>query len=240
MPEYSARALVYNDLNFGNVYRSEAPVGGGAERVKYLIPFFSLFSVDRNNPDDKALLLQLSDIQGSNILELVLNKIVYPVIEYYFLLIIHLGFQPEWHSQNLLLGLDDNFEIVSFVMRDLESIDVDSTLRKQLGLKDVLKSFPYKHISLKQYNYRIQHSMMFDFKLGKYLIDPLVKLVSYDDSIDQQFLYNRIKGYSQKFIRLLPHDFFPQDNSWYAVKPVIIDRTKTDRPYINMGVPKFR
>lgn len=240
LPECSAQAFVSDNLDFGNVYREENPTGGGMEKVKYLIPFFSLFSIDKNNPDDKAIILQLADVLGIDLHELIIQQIIYPIIRYYFLLITQLGLQPEWHSQNILLGLDENLKIVSFVMRDIESIDVDLTIRKQLGLNHILSCYPYKHIYLEQYNYQIKHSFMFDFKLGEYLIEPLVDLVSIVCSIDKSYLYSEIKDYSQKYIKSLPDDFFPQDNCWYAVKPFLIDRTKTERPYINRGMPKFR
>ena len=240
LPECSAQAFVSDNLDFGNVYREEKPTGGGAEKVKYLVPFFSLFSNDKNNPNDKAIVLQLADVLGIDLHELVVQQIIYPIIKYYFLLITQLGLQPEWHSQNILLGLDEDLKIASFVMRDIESIDVDSTIRKQLGLKHILSCYPYKHIYFEQYNYQIKHSFMFDFKLGEYLIEPLVDLVSSVCSIDKSNLYFEIKDYSQKYIKLLPDDFFPQDNCWYAVKPILIDRTKAERPYTNMGMPKFR
>lgn len=240
LPECSAQALVSSSLDFGNVYREEVPIGGGAKKVKYLIPFFSLFSKDKNNPEDKAILIQLADFLGIKLYDLIVQQIVFPIIKYYFLLITTLGLQPEWHSQNILLGLDENLQIVSFIMRDVESIDVDSTMRRKLGLPPILNSYPYKHIFIGQYNYQIKHSFMFDFKLGEYLIEPLIDLAATDCFIDKSCLYGEVKNHAQKYIKFLPHDFFPQDNCWYAVEPILIDRNKAKRPYINMGSPKFR
>lgn len=239
LPESSAKSFLSSNLDFGVVYREELPCGKKAKNIKYLIPFFSLFSIDKNSPMDDLLLLQLIYNSSENPQDYVLDKIIFPIIANYFHLVLNVGLQPEWHSQNLLLGLNEHMDIVSFVMRDLESMDIDITMRKELGLSNKLECFPYKHIFNEQYNYQIKHSFMFDFKLGEYLLEPIISVLCMRFEIDKNKIYNSVKKYTAKFVKQLPKAFFPEE-SWYAIKNEIINSDTIERPYVNMGMPKFR
>ena len=88
------------------------------------------------------------------------------------------GIVPEMHSQNVLFGFDNAWNIKSIVLRDLESHDKDITLMRRLGKMDRLRSYPFKCIEDNQYNYAIKHSFMFDHKLGEYFIAELFKVAA--------------------------------------------------------------
>ncbi|MCM1118341.1 MAG: hypothetical protein NC543_03180 [bacterium] len=240
LPESSAKVVLQNEqkINMGIVVRDCTPFGGNSTIIKYKIPIFSLFSKDRKNKDDTELLIQLINHHSSNPKDYILNEIVYPIIKYYFQLIGSLGLQPEWHAQNLLLGLDDKMNICSFIMRDMESIDIDQDIREKIGLVPRLNCYPYKHINRNQYNYTIKHSFMFDFKLCKYLIEPIIKCISVYYKLDICNLIEEIRNFVDKEIKGLPPAFFPR--CWYSFQPTIIDQEIDVRPYVNNGKPIYR
>lgn len=239
-PERSAKVVLKNkeNINMGIVVRDSIPFGGNSNVIKYKIPMFSLFSKDRKSKDDTALLIQLINNLNAEPKEFVLKEIIYPIIKYYFQLIGTVGLQPEWHAQNLLLGLDERMNVCSFIMRDMESIDIDQNIRDKLGLKSCLSCYPYKHINESQYNYTIKHSFMFDFKLCKYLIEPIIECISVYYKLDMDDLIAEVRNYVDMKIKELPYDFFPK--CWYSFQPVIINQEINQRPYINNGKPIYR
>lgn len=241
-PESGARVLKLNNSedSIGLVYRENDVAGLAAEYVKYIIPVFSLFSKDIHHMDDIPLLIQLIEMHNADAFDFVLNKIIFVIIDSYFSLLLEEGLQPEWHAQNLLIGLDRDKEPCCIIMRDLESIDIDYTLRKNNGNKDKMSFFPYKYIDDKQYNYKIKHSFMYDFKIGEYIFEPLIKLLERYYGIEKSKIINAIQEYSYKYIKALPSDFFPSDNCWYAFDNVVVDRSIDSRPYIKFINPKYR
>lgn len=240
LPESSAK-LMFNsckNIDAGIVVRDCKQVGRRAEMIKCKMPAFSLFSKDRKSPEDKPLLIQLIKMHGVDPVEYILQEIIYPIIKYYFNLIVDEGFESEWHAQNLLLGFDSRMKIQSFIMRDLESIDIDEEMRHKAGKKERLSSYRYKHLSKDQYNYRIKHSFMYDFKLCKYLIEPIIVCVCEEYNLDKSKVIEKVRSYADKKIETLPSDFFPED--WYSFDHVLIDQSRDERPYINNGHPIYR
>ncbi len=235
-----SRFIRDGNFNFGMVYRDERPIGLLANKIKIIIPMFSLFSKDIKQLNDDYLLIQLIEFAKSDPIEYILRNIIFPIIDNYFSLILYEGLQPEWHAQNLLLGLDENLSVVSIIMRDLESIDIDQTIRENLGDKLSFSFFPYKHINSNQYNYSIKHSFMYDHKIGEYLFDPIIRCISKYYNINKTSIEKEIKTYSQKYTCRLPIGFFPDKKSWYSFENVLIDRNAPVRPYkINYGI-KYR
>lgn len=237
-PEVSAK-INKGDFDFATVFRDEVPVGIHANKIKYIIPAFSLFSKDRIKNDDSLLLTQIIREKQEKPLDFLLESIIFPIIKNYFTLLLTEGLQPEWHSQNILVGLDNNLN-VQLIMRDLDSIDIDQSLRNKKGKTELMKFYPYKYIHDNQFNYRIKHSFMYDFKIGEYLFEPLIKVILNYTDYDMYEIYEIIKQYSNKFIRYLPKDFFPDNNKWYMFDKVLIDRSLNTRPYIEYTHPKFR
>jgi len=154
-------------------------------------------------------------------------------------LLINSGIQAEWHAQNLLIGFDENFLPIKFITRDLESMDKDISLIEQFKLPFKFESYPYKCIYDSQDNYKIKHSFMFDFKLGEYIIQPLLNFLESVYFVSSQTLVSSIKSCSAKQIEKLPDDYFPK-NEWYVFENVMIDRTTDKRPYLKFANPKFR
>lgn len=237
LPETGARVLKVNNQEWGMVWRDKRPYGC-CDKVKYIIPVFSLFSKDRNNPQDSTLLEQIITEGFYDPTTYVVDYLINPIIECYFSLLKNAGIQGEWHAQNLLIGFDENFYPQKIITRDLESMDKDLTLIETFNLPFHFLSSPYKCISSSREDYQKKHSFMFDFKLGEYIIQPLLNFLQSVFFISTDTLIPSIMDCSENQIRSLPSDFFPKQ--WYGYKNVEINRSTDKRPYIIFDKPKFR
>ena len=220
------------------------------------IPGFSLFGKDKNVPDDPSILYQLFCHQTDNVEDFLLNKIIYPILEGYFELLIKCGLCQECHSQNILFVVDKHYHVIGVAFRDLESIDKDLSVMKLMGIPTSFKSKSWKCISTETPNYKETHSFMFDFKLGEYLLTPIIDEVcgngdgicdqkrtlgwtkKYGVCVDRQMIISKIRLVSDEYIKLLPN-YFPDDGCWYSYPKTIRDRTKP-REYIITSNPKYR
>ena len=86
--------------------------------------------------------------------------------------------------------------------------------------------------------YYINHSFMFDYKLGEYLISPLINLAHEHIPFVRKRLISQIKDFNRQFIRKLPDDFFPPD--WCHYANVNWTEEKKTRVYIWQDDPKYR
>ncbi len=244
MPEYGGILFSDSKNKIGLVIRNQKIVGKNANSVCKMIPGFSLFSVDRTCPKDKPLLSQILELADNHYdkNEYLLSQFCYPLIDVFFNCVMQEGIIPELHSQNVIFGFDENWKVKSIIIRDLESHDKDVTLMHKFGKSDNLNSFPFKCIDDSQYNYSIKHSFMFDHKLGEYLIEELIKVLSKKKNDLFMDLCREVRKYVLKnfgfFIK--ESNFFPTDGKWYKFKDVTIDRTQNSRPYVKFDNPLFR
>jgi hypothetical protein len=239
-PELGARVLINEDKEeWGMVWRQNKPYNLKKDMCHFIFPSFSLFSIDRINSYHYPLLKQIIDAFKYNPKEYVLEVIVFPLLKSYFEIVSKLGLQPELNSQNLMLSFNKDFSICSFIIRDLESVDKDLTIMKEIGQEFHSLSYPFKFIDASQFNYYIKHSFMFDFKLGESILEPILVLLEKYFSISKQSMYNEIKLFTRDKLKDLPTNFFP-NNKWYVFDKVLVDQTKTERPYIEYDNPKFR
>jgi len=239
-PEIGARVLINEKhKEWGMVWRKNIPLGLKEEDYCFLFPSFSLFSMDRVNNHHLPLLQQIISTYQYKPEDYILEVILLPLIDVYFDFVLTLGIQPELNSQNLMFGFSRDFSECSFIVRDLESIDKDLTLMKYLGISFESEVYPYKCIEKKQYNYQIKHSFMYDFKLGESILEPIIETATKHFNIDYHKIQNKIKVFAQTYINKLPSDFFP-DNKWYVFDRVLVDQSKSERPYIEYSNPKFR
>jgi hypothetical protein len=241
LPEPGGRVLTLaNGREWGMTWRRCKPAGRRASQIACLLPMFSLFSQDFNSADDAPLLSQLIDLAGRRADDYILVDMIEPMVRGYFHMIRDVGLQPEWNAQNLLLATTSDFGVAAFVMRDLESVDKDITLRERHGLDCSFESAPHKCISEGQYNYRIKHSFMFDYKFCGYIIEPLLRLVASRYAFRYEELVARVRATVDDCLAELPIDFFPEDNRWYGFAPVLIDQSRASRPYVSHPDPAFR
>lgn len=220
----------------GFILREATPYPIRSDVVAY-IPFFSLFSKDEVDLKDELIILQLFKKQTKNITDFFTDSLIIPTLNFYFDTLTKCGLCLEAHAQNMLIGIDSNFQITSIIARDMESVDKDLPLRKFIGLSATFDLEPYKCLCANDYNYHIMHSFMFDFKLGCYLIDPLMELFSNVGDFDKENAMKRIKNIVNLRTKELPADYFPP--LWYNYENEIFDRGK-ERPYIAHENPKYR
>lgn len=222
------------------------------DKKEYLIPFFSLFSNEyypgtniRVSDRHEMLLIQLYKKQTKNLMDFLLEDIIFPLYHTYFDALIYAGVELEAHSQNMLLSIDENGHILRIVCRDLESAGRDIPLMEYFNISNS-EGVSYKRNVIlpkdekqKYAKYYITHSFMFDFKLGEYLVTKLLNLVSnYDSSFSVDLAQSRIKQFNKKFIEKLPTDFFPPD--WCDYEKINFEKEKRERVYQWHENPKYR
>ena len=198
-----------------------------------VVPAFSLFSVDKNNAQDKSLLLQLIDRTSLDKNEFILSKFIQPAISLYFKILLETGLHIEAHAQNICYIISDSNVEIAF--RDFESMDKDLEIATKYNSYFNVK---YKCFNKRCQDYAKRHSFMFDFKLGEYLITPILN-EAMKAGCDDKYMIDKIKEFVNNFIPLLPNDYFPR-NHWYAFPKKLIDRTSSDRPYVENDAPKYR
>lgn len=208
------------------------------QEVKYLIPAFSLFASDDKNPSHPTLLTQLIRKQDKSVEDFLFEELIAPIFDCYFELLLNCGLQLECHAQNTMFAIDKDFKIVGIVAKDAESIDKDIALMEELSIKQEIKTLAYKCLRRTDYNYQIMHSFMFDFKLGEYLISPIIADAEKNFQFNKENLLQKIKSHNHTFIQKLPSDFFPK-YIWFDYGNEVHDRTKP-RPYRSNEHPSFR
>jgi hypothetical protein len=243
LPERGARVLEVASKGkkeqWGMVWRENKPYGVEPDEIKFVLPVFSLFSFDRLATHHFPLLKQIIDFTSANPEIFILDVLIAPLLKCYFELILKLGLQAEWNAQNLQIGFNESFSSAKFIMRDLESVDKDLTMMDSLKIMHVFESYPYKCIFRDQYNYTIKHSFMYDFKLGDYILDPLLVFLYKYYRVDYKETQKKVKEIAKQYIDKLPNDFFPKDK-WFIFEKVLVDQSVSDRPYIELDNPKFR
>lgn len=235
-----------NCYEYGNIFREFRPYPYIKKREFY-IPFFSLFGND-NSPDNKdkhiPLLIQLFHKQSKKIEDFVLEDIIFPLCRAYFESLLYAGVELEAHAQNMLVAIDENFKINRIICRDLESAGKDIPLMTSLGIEH-MPFGKYKTNDLdpgnKTYKYDkyfINHSFMFDFKLGEYIVTPILRLIHDYYNVDSGKMSNAIKDYNKHFISLLPDNFFPSD--WCYYDNINWEQEGRQREYKWNPSPKYR
>jgi len=202
------------------------------------VPAFSLFFVPSNG--HPCLLAQLVDaIASLRTVEGFFTRIIQPLLDLYFSSLTVLGLQPEAHAQNVVFLLDDSYIPVGIALRDMESVDKDLPLLETLNLAHHFTPTGYKFLTKDRDDYQIKHSFMYDFKLGVYLLGPLVD--AWAASTCSTFvpdLEDRIRSYARSQLVVLPDDFFP-DGVWYDYDAVVHEGRPT-REYRQHPNPRFR
>lgn len=161
-----------------------------------------------------------------------------PLVDLYFSSVTLLGLQPEAHAQNVVFLLDETYMPAGCALRDMESVDKDVPLLEARGLGNWFTPTGYKFLVGKACNYQIMHSFMYDFKLGQYLLGPLVDAWTSCTGYDSSALEGPIKEYARVLLGALPDDFFPE-GVWYDYEAVVHEGAPT-RVYRPHRGPRFR
>lgn len=241
--------LPKSEYEWGVIFREYNPYPF-LDSKEFYIPFFSLFGreVDPITGKEKlnkdpSLLYQLYEKQTDSPEKFLLNKIFFPLCKAYFEVLIKTGIEMEAHAQNMLLTVDENFQVKRIVYRDLESAGRDVTLMQRMGIPYNLDNM-YKCNMLidevydKYPKWYINHSFMFDFKLGEYILTPMLECAKECfKNMNIEEMQRAIKMFNQQFIRQLP-DYFP--NEWCYYENINFEEKGLKRKYIWKNNPKYR
>ena len=241
LPETSMKVTKldgYEIFEWGTIFREFEPYPKSDKKVA-IIPAFSLFSKDMKNPSDERLINQFIELSGQNPTQYLWN-VLKITIDSYWELNLKCGLRPELHGQNCMYELDTNFQITRLIVKDMEDVDRDVVLARYLGIPFEWKTYPFRCYdeSSREFGYRA--SYMYDFKLGEYLLSPIISTVSKSFGLNSKDFEERVKGYVRsKYLPLLPENYFPVDGCWYYCKNV---ETKPgeSKKYYSRSNPKFR
>lgn len=228
--------IVYKENSFtiGNAYRADA-ICTIEHPNEALIPAFSLIA--KNNQGDLPILYQILN-NIDNKIEWLRNQLIIPLLDCFFACGLNAGLVPEMHAQNVLIQLDEKLNITHIIIRDLESIEKDIGRLEDLGYNTCFASCPYKCLSRDDTNYYRKHSFMYDHKLGEYLLEPIMLLVDYY-GINSVKLREDIRQYVRaQYIEYI-ESYYPI-GKWYKYPVAEIDRTSSQRKYIEFDNPPFR
>lgn len=209
------------------------------QNVGLLVPGFSLFGKDRFAPNDECILIQLIERKKADPYDY-LRRLIMMIIDCYWEIVVSCAFHIECHGQNCFFEIDENFDIKRFIVKDMDSVDKDIPLAKYMGLRDKWDSYPVMCFDESVYYYKIRSSYMYDFKLGEYLLSPIIDTVVDKYGIDPTRLYEEVKDHvHKKYLCNLPKDYFPLDGCWYNC-----DNSERlpgmKRAYYSHENPKFR
>jgi len=220
------------------------------EEEEYLIPGFALFGREFDphahkikEPQDKPLLIQLFEHQRKAMDEFLLESILFPLFHSYFDALLLAGVELEAHAQNILFTVGRDFSVKRVVYRDMESAGRDVPLMRLLGMDVTGKGYKENAIAPalpgdRYAQYCTTHSFMFDFKLGEYLVTPLINVAYAHTQFDKQSLKERIRAFNMQFIHKLPHKFFPQE--WCYYDRINWRQTNRRRVYTWQQGPQYR
>lgn len=190
---------------------------------RQLVPGFSLFGKDYYSAEtlnDELLINQFIELSNKKPEEYLLN-VMRMTIDAWFDTLLNCAFILELHGQNCYYEIDEHFDVKRIIIKDLDSVDKDITLARKLGLNDKWKSFPfecfYEDIPENHpWYYKIRPSYMYDFKLGTYLLQPIMDAVCKRYEIEKDSIRNNLKEYvSDLYMSRIPIGYFPEDGSWY-------------------------
>ena len=223
---------------WGVIFRESKPYPYRETRVQ-LVPGFSLFGIDRHRSNDESLINQFIHLSNSEPSAYLLH-LLKMIVDCYWQVVINCAFHPEMHGQNCLFEVDESYRVTRLVMIDMQSVDKDIPLARHLGLNDKWESYPEACFDKNIYFYDIRSSFIYDFKLGEYLLTPLIKSVAKRYTIDATSIANEIRSYVRSnYICKLPATYFPADGCWYDC-----DKTEREpgqkRQYYPNANPKYR
>lgn len=198
------------------------------------IPWFSLFSIDKKNPNDPSILEQWVESKaGKNInkaREYVFKNFLEPVIDCYTFLSTKVGVVSDYNAQNLLVIPDENDNVDRIAFRDLHSFYLDSEIRIKNNLPlDCQRKINTQSDDPKdaKYSYSLR-SLYFDHKFSDYLLEPIIKSFCKSFGDNPNFLTKMTKEYLLSTFDNIREYFYPYE-SGYRLPLGITQRDSKDR-----------
>lgn len=241
LPETSmkvSRLIGKNIFEWGTIFREFKPYPYFDKKVA-IIPGFSLFSKDMKNPTDKLLINQFIEISGQKPEEYLWN-ILRMTVDAYWELNLKCALRPELHGQNCLYELDSDFKITRIIIKDMEDVDRDLLLAQYIGISTNWVTYPFRCYDENSQEIEFRASYMYDFKLGEYLLSPIINAVSNEFKLNQKTFEKKVKEYVRsKYLLQLPNGYFPTNGCWYYRKNVETKQGESKKFFPKLN-PKFR
>lgn len=217
------------ETGFGVIYRSAAarPV---QEQARVLIPAFSLFARRQTG----SLICQILRARRDPF-ESLMGEFVEPLLSAYALLADRLGMIPECNAQNVLFEATPELCVSRVVFRDLGDMFKDLSRRAELGLHTAFCD--YKSIDrARDRDYFERRSFSFDFKLGEYILGPLIAMVAEGMGVDVRRLQCAVREVALSTMPD-PEEYFGSRTTWFSYP----DEVQPGRGrYVQHERPRFR
>ncbi|MBI5275982.1 MAG: hypothetical protein HY854_05925 [Burkholderiales bacterium] len=186
----------------GVLFREPLAIGASYEM---LIPFFALFSEDYLTPDDRTpLVVTLANRYGGP--DWILRHVVLPLVASFWGFVGEFGLWPEPHAQNVLLGLTADGS-TCIVWRDCQGFRFDRHLTSSdppvLGMK-----------SIEGPDAAEQRSLIYDWTLGRYLLDPLISAVETSFLGERERLIRQIVEATRRNLGRMGKPLLPEGHSY--------------------------
>ena len=180
LPETMGAVYVCNGIETGMVVR-EFQARPISNEKTYLLPFFSLFYLDKMFKEDDPLLTQIIEkFSVGNEFGFFREKILKPLIDSFAYFILDRGMDVDMHAQNTLLEIDKNGTPKRIVYRDFQDLFINLDRREHLGLstdfsRNIMER-PSKNYVVngnriednRKYK-QILYSFEYDYKIGRIL-----------------------------------------------------------------------
>lgn len=206
--------VVISELNWAYAIREYTP-RPHVNKTRFMVPYFSLYGRDLNQPNDLPLLVQLIEKSHENPESYIREKIINPVIECWCAAATERGILLCSHGQNILLELDENLNPTRVVHRDLDK-PVDPRVRRERGLDKIFStSLIGVNIPLEDEKY----GEIYDWQMGHHLLDYIARLGTEYYGIDPRKLHEGAIEIFRKFYPQ-PERYFPKTMHFFANEQV--------------------
>lgn len=220
LPETIATCFVDGEVEVANIFREYLP-RPLTDSHAFMIPFFSLYSPDDNDPLAPFIVEQLIQISGLEPIKFFEKKIVRPVLWNFFYMMFKFGIIFEAHPQNTLLELDENFHPQRIIYRDLQAVIIDKKTRSENGYDN--EGFQENKIvgnRKPQTSRKIEYSTAYDHRVAYQTLEEIIIALAnkYIISVDElRRVVQRVARETFKKLKVDPDDYFPK-NSYYLLR----------------------
>lgn len=197
-----------------------ATVSGHESRMLHTIPSFSLFAARDGRHSLGAEIVHHFGGSEADALRALLR----PLIDAYFGAALGMGLFPEMNAQNVLVNFDEGMDRVQVVLRDTGDFFKDFTIRKGNGQHTRFVDYKIVEKDIVEDFYQ-RRSFAFDFKLGEYIVVPLIRRLSDELGLDEKTLIDGCKDHVREINGA--SDYFDSPDHWYRF-PNVMD---ADRDY---------
>src|SRR3989344_961758 len=226
LPE--SMGFIYKDKGF--IIREIHPRPKISEKRVFL-PLFSFYSDDLKDLSSQTLFEQLVSLRKKEPLQFFLDYFIEPIFKNMSYFINEYGLLLECHGQNVLVELDNHFNIKRMIHRDFQSMYIDEKIRKSKGLSEKF----CKHIMGKECQREVSYSLVYDQYLGKYVLDNFTSLLNKRYNLDIELIKRKIK---ELFVKYFEVSSFPK-NGYYVMKKAEFKGNSTEFEFIQ-GKPSYR